>query len=76
MASSAAPFGALLAQVINTHGLQIDALISALEEKGLVKTLAEPDLVALSGETAKFLAGGEIAVPVVQPGSGGSALQR
>ena len=72
VASSAAPFGALLAQVINTHGLQIDALISALEEKGLVKTLAEPDLVALSGETAKFLAGGEIAVPVVQPGSGGS----
>ena len=71
VASSAAPFGALLAQVINTHGLQIDALISALEEKGLVKTLAEPDLVALSGETAKFLAGGEIAVPVVQPGSGG-----
>ncbi|MGA7197425.1 type II and III secretion system protein family protein, partial [Roseiarcus sp.] len=71
-ASTAAPFGALLAQVINTHGLQIDALISALEEKGLVKTLAEPDLVALSGETAKFLAGGEIAVPVVQPGSGGS----
>ena len=58
--------------MINTHGLQIDALISALEEKGLVKTLAEPDLVALSGETAKFLAGGEIAVPVVQPGSGGS----
>ena len=57
--------------MINTHGLQIDALISALEEKGLVKTLAEPDLVALSGETAKFLAGGEIAVPVVQPGSGG-----
>jgi pilus assembly protein CpaC len=71
-ASTAAPFGALLAQVINTHGLQIDALVSALEEKGLVKSLAEPDLVALSGETAKFLAGGQIAVPVVQPGSGGA----
>ncbi len=37
-----------------------------------MKSLAEPDLVALSGETAKFLAGGEIAVPVVQPSSGGS----
>src|SRR5271166_331849 len=46
-AATAAPFGALLAQVINTHGLQIDTLISALEEKGLVKSLAEPDLVAL-----------------------------
>ena len=71
-ASTAAPFGALLAQVVNTHGLQIDTLISALEEKGLVKSLAEPDLVALSGETAKFLAGGEIAVPVIQPSSGGA----
>ncbi|HME85301.1 MAG TPA: type II and III secretion system protein family protein [Roseiarcus sp.] len=73
-AATAAPFGALLAQVINTHGLQIDTLISALEEKGLVKSLAEPDLVALSGETAKFLAGGEIAVPVVQPSSGGTTV--
>ena len=73
-AATAAPFGALLAQVINTHGLQIDGLISALEEKGLVKSLAEPDLVALSGETAKFLAGGEIAVPVVQPSSGGTTV--
>jgi len=73
-AATAAPFGALLAQVINTHGLQIDTLISALEEKGLVKSLAEPDLVALSGETAKFLAGGEIAVPVVQPASGGTTV--
>ncbi len=71
-ASAAAPFGALLAQVINTHGLQIDMLISALEEKGLVKSLAEPNLIALSGETAKFLAGGQIAVPVVQPGAGGT----
>jgi pilus assembly protein CpaC len=71
-ASTAAPFGALLAQVVNTHGLQIDMLISALEEKGLVKSLAEPDLVALSGETAKFLAGGQIAVPVVQPSSSGA----
>jgi pilus assembly protein CpaC len=73
-AATAAPFGVLLAQVINTHGLQIDTLISALEEKGLVKSLAEPDLVALSGETAKFLAGGEIAVPVVQPASGGTTV--
>ena len=71
-ASTAAPFGALLAQVINTHGLQIDTLISALEQKGLVKSLAEPDLVALSGETAKFLVGGEIAVPVVQSSTTGT----
>ncbi|MBV8439902.1 MAG: type II and III secretion system protein family protein, partial [Hyphomicrobiales bacterium] len=47
-------------------GVKIDALLSALESKGLVKSLAEPDLVALSGEKATFLAGGEIPIPVVQ----------
>jgi pilus assembly protein CpaC len=39
--------------------------IRALERDGLVKTLAEPNLTAVSGETAKFLAGGEYPVPVV-----------
>jgi len=49
--------------------------INALETKGLVKTLAEPNLVALSGETASFLAGGEFPVPVAQTGTsaGGTA---
>jgi pilus assembly protein CpaC len=42
-----------------------------LETKGLIRRLAEPDLVALSGDTAAFLAGGEFPVPVVQPGSTG-----
>jgi pilus assembly protein CpaC len=64
--STASSFGVLLANVVNTHGVSIDALLSALETKGLVKSLAEPDLVALSGEKATFLAGGEIPVPVVQ----------
>jgi pilus assembly protein CpaC len=64
--STASSFGVLLANVVNTHGVSIDLLLSALEGKGLVKSLAEPDLVALSGEKATFLAGGEIPVPVVQ----------
>jgi pilus assembly protein CpaC len=64
--STASSFGVLLANVVNTHGVSIDLLLSALEDKGLVKSLAEPDLVALSGEKATFLAGGEIPVPVVQ----------
>ncbi len=38
--------------------------INALERQGLVRTLAEPNLVALSGETASFLAGGEFPVPI------------
>lgn len=39
--------------------------IRALERNGLIKTLAEPNLTAVSGETAKFLAGGEFPIPVV-----------
>jgi pilus assembly protein CpaC len=38
----------------------------SLEDRGLVKTLAEPNLIALSGDTANFLAGGEFPVPVAQ----------
>ena len=52
-------------------GLNINATLDALERKGLVKTLAEPTLVALSGETASFLAGGEFPVPVQQSSGGG-----
>jgi len=51
--------------------LNLFSSLDALERKGLVKTLAEPTLVALSGETASFLAGGEFPIPVVQS-SGGS----
>jgi len=45
--------------------LTIDALINALESKGLTKVLAEPNLIALSGDTASFLAGGEFPVQTV-----------
>ena len=51
--------------------LNIFSALDAPEKKGLVKTLAEPTLVALSGETASFLAGGEFPIPVVQNGGGG-----
>jgi pilus assembly protein CpaC len=71
-ASAAVPFGQLLAQVINTHGIRIDTMISALEDKGLVKSLAEPDLVAMSGQKADFFAGSEIPIPTVQPGTVGT----
>ena len=52
--------------------LNIFSALDALERKGLVKTLAEPTLVALSGETASFLAGGEFPIPVLQGGGSGS----
>ena len=43
---------------------KIDFFLRALEEKGVLRTLAEPNLVARSGEEASFLAGGEFPVPV------------
>lgn len=46
--------------------------IEALEKKGLAKILAEPNLVALSGQEANFLAGGEIPIPVAQSGGVGT----
>ncbi len=45
-------------------GVQMSLLLQALESKGMVKTLAEPNLVAISGQSAKFLAGGEYPIPV------------
>jgi pilus assembly protein CpaC len=65
------PFGVALANLVN-KGTTVDVMISALETKDMVRRLAEPDLVALSGDTASFLAGGEFPVPSVQPGGSGS----
>ncbi|THH37239.1 type II and III secretion system protein family protein [Aliishimia ponticola] len=48
----------------NAGSMQIGILLEALEQKGVVRTLAEPNLVALSGQEATFLAGGEYPVPV------------
>jgi pilus assembly protein CpaC len=46
--------------------------LDALEQKGVVKTLAEPNLIALSGDTASFLAGGEFPIPVAQNANAGA----
>ncbi len=48
----------------NIGALEFAVLLEALESKGLVRTLAEPNLTALSGQEASFLAGGEIPVPI------------
>jgi pilus assembly protein CpaC len=45
---------------------RVTALVQMLERAGLIRTLAEPNLTAMSGEQAKFLAGGEFPVPVAQ----------
>lgn len=62
---SVSPQGALrLSGSIGTAN--VDVILRALEEKGVIRTLARPNLVALSGEKAKFLAGGEFPFPVPQ----------
>ena len=57
------PFGSMVARLLNA-GTSAEIIIQALEEKGLARRLAEPNLVALSGDTASFLAGGEFPFPV------------
>ena len=61
--SGTAPFGVLVSKLI-ASGIETDVIINALEQKGVARSLAEPNLVALSGDTASFLAGGEYPVPV------------
>ncbi|HNQ21693.1 MAG TPA: type II and III secretion system protein family protein [Phycisphaerae bacterium] len=46
--------------------VQMELFIQALSDNGLLQVLAEPNLVAISGETASFLAGGEFPIPVPQ----------
>lgn len=54
--------------------LQMQLFLDALAQNSLLKVLAEPDLVAVSGETASFLAGGEFPIPVPQSGAATGAI--
>lgn len=69
-ASAASTFGSM-ALLFKSGDADLQVVVDALETKGLVKTLAEPSLVAMSGDTASFLAGGEFPVPVAESSSGG-----
>jgi len=71
--SGSVPFGTFLARILD-NGTKADLIIQALESRGLARRLAEPNLVALSGDTASFLAGGEFPFPVPQTsGDGGTS---
>lgn len=52
--------------------INLGATIAALQEKDILQILSEPNLMALSGQPAHFLAGGEFPYPVVQGGTAGS----
>ncbi len=56
------------------NSLRFEILLEALESKGVVRTLSEPNLTALSGQEANFLAGGEYPIPV-QNGEDGFAVE-
>jgi pilus assembly protein CpaC len=61
---------AIISRTFRAFGANFNVTLDALENKGAITTLAEPTLVALSGETASFLAGGEFPIPVAQSGAG------
>jgi pilus assembly protein CpaC len=52
----------------------LGAAVQALQTKGLFQSLAEPNLVAIDGKEASFLAGGEFPIPIVQSGSGSNSV--
>jgi len=54
--------------------IHLGAVVKALETKNLLQILAEPNLIAVNGKEASFLAGGEFPFPIVQPGAGFTAV--
>ena len=73
-------FGGTLSNFVGPRGAEvlqsaIGINLQALERIGLIRTLAEPNLTAISGESAKFLAGGEYPVPVGQDKTGNVQLE-
>jgi pilus assembly protein CpaC len=54
--------------------IHLGAVIQALQNKNVLQILAEPNLIAVNGKEASFLAGGEFPFPIVQPGQGFTAV--
>ena len=54
--------------------IHLGTVIRALETKNLLQILAEPNLIAVNGKEASFLAGGQFPFPIVQPGNGFTAV--
>jgi pilus assembly protein CpaC len=62
-------YGTAIGGVLH-NGQGFTTIVNALQSEGLVTTLAEPTLTALSGESASFLAGGQFPIPIAQAGTG------
>ncbi len=73
--STLAPFAingkdtGMLGALLNSGSISLGGVLEALESEGMFKILAEPNLVAISGEKAEFLAGGEFPIAVTQTGA-------
>jgi len=67
-----------ISQVLNIFlfnpALHLGATVQALQQRNVLQVLAEPNLMALNGQKASFLAGGEFPFPVIQPGAGTTAV--
>ena len=74
------PFSATetLSSVLNLFlfqpNIHLGAVIQALQTKNLLQILSEPNLIAVNGKKASFLAGGQFPFPIVQPGAGFTAV--
>lgn len=73
-AYAASSFSSFITSIITGSGLDIAAMINALESKNLVRTLAEPNLTTLSGVEASFLAGGQIPIRTID-GDGNISIE-
>ena len=70
-AASTVAFGGINSRIATAAG-DLTLLFNALESKGLIKTLAEPNLTTMSGDTANFLAGGEFPIPIASSAASGT----
>jgi len=71
---TSATLGDLLNVFLFRPDIHLGVVIKALQQKNLLQILAEPNLIAMNGKEASFLAGGEFPFPVVQPSAGASSV--
>jgi pilus assembly protein CpaC len=72
--TSSSTIGTAVNILLQRPDINLTAAITALQNQRVLEMLAEPNLLAISGQQASFLAGGEFPFPIVQPSSSGAAI--
>jgi pilus assembly protein CpaC len=72
--TTSATLGDLLNVFLFRPDIHLGVIVKALQQKNLLQILAEPNLIAMNGKEASFLAGGEFPFPVVQPSAGTTSV--